>query len=113
MRVLVLGCPVDNLTLSETVERARASMKSRTRLQHVALNVAKFVGMRSNRLLDSDVRTSDLIGVDGAGIMLAARCMGVPLRERVAGVDLLNELVGSSRVDLQACKLEYSIVSPK
>ena len=23
------------------------------------------------------------------------------------------ELVGSSRVDLQACKLEYSIVSPK
>ena len=25
----------------------------------------------------------------------------------------LGELVGSSRVDLQACKLEYSIVSPK
>ena len=24
-----------------------------------------------------------------------------------------EELVGSSRVDLQACKLEYSIVSPK
>ena len=26
---------------------------------------------------------------------------------------LLDENVGSSRVDLQACKLEYSIVSPK
>ena len=25
----------------------------------------------------------------------------------------VDELVGSSRVDLQACKLEYSIVSPK
>lgn len=25
----------------------------------------------------------------------------------------MNEFVGSSRVDLQACKLEYSIVSPK
>ena len=25
----------------------------------------------------------------------------------------LNKDVGSSRVDLQACKLEYSIVSPK
>ena len=24
-----------------------------------------------------------------------------------------DEIVGSSRVDLQACKLEYSIVSPK
>jgi len=31
-----------------------------------------------------------------------------------AGVDHLSgEDVGSSRVDLQACKLEYSIVSPK
>ena len=26
---------------------------------------------------------------------------------------LMQEAVGSSRVDLQACKLEYSIVSPK
>ena len=38
---------------------------------------------------------------------------------RVAGSDpedfwhVKDELVGSSRVDLQACKLEYSIVSPK
>jgi len=31
----------------------------------------------------------------------------------VAGVFLGCFLVGSSRVDLQACKLEYSIVSPK
>ena len=28
-------------------------------------------------------------------------------------VDNIEHIVGSSRVDLQACKLEYSIVSPK
>ena len=28
-------------------------------------------------------------------------------------IDRPRSLVGSSRVDLQACKLEYSIVSPK
>ena len=33
----------------------------------------------------------------------------IALAERVGG----TEAVGSSRVDLQACKLEYSIVSPK
>ena len=33
---------------------------------------------------------------------------------QAARADLLErEKVGSSRVDLQACKLEYSIVSPK
>ena len=33
--------------------------------------------------------------------------------KRVDPEDLPFFLVGSSRVDLQACKLEYSIVSPK
>ena len=33
--------------------------------------------------------------------------MGIPL------IQQLKVAVGSSRVDLQACKLEYSIVSPK
>ena len=32
--------------------------------------------------------------------------------DRSEAEDLVQE-VGSSRVDLQACKLEYSIVSPK
>ena len=37
-----------------------------------------------------------------------------PDRDLVYGVDLSSgKLLGSSRVDLQACKLEYSIVSPK
>ena len=32
---------------------------------------------------------------------------------QIMAADDPNGLVGSSRVDLQACKLEYSIVSPK
>ena len=31
----------------------------------------------------------------------------------MAGASVVPATVGSSRVDLQACKLEYSIVSPK
>ena len=40
---------------------------------------------------------------------------GKPQWETVLDLDglALSEKVGSSRVDLQACKLEYSIVSPK
>ena len=37
--------------------------------------------------------------------------MAIALAPQSAG--LAGLLVGSSRVDLQACKLEYSIVSPK
>ena len=43
MRTNLLGCPIDVLTMAETIGRARAAMRDRTRLQHVALNVAKLV----------------------------------------------------------------------
>ena len=42
--------------------------------------------------------------------------LGQDLRGCIADADVVIDFtshVGSSRVDLQACKLEYSIVSPK
>src|SRR5260370_7286364 len=93
MRADLLGCSVDVLTMAETVERARVAMRDRGRLQHVALNVAKFVNMRSDRILRSDVMGSDVIGIDGMGIVLALRLFGVPVKERVAGIDLFWEVL--------------------
>jgi N-acetylglucosaminyldiphosphoundecaprenol N-acetyl-beta-D-mannosaminyltransferase len=93
MRVEFLGCPVDILTMSETIDRAREAMRGRTRLQHVALNVAKLVNMRSDLVLADDVRSSDLVGVDGMGIVWAARSLGIPIKERVAGIDLFDKLL--------------------
>jgi N-acetylglucosaminyldiphosphoundecaprenol N-acetyl-beta-D-mannosaminyltransferase len=93
MRADLLGCSVDVLTMGETVELARAAMRERRRLQHVALNVAKFVNMRSDRMLYSDVMASDVIGIDGMGIVLALRLLGIPVRERVAGIDLFWEVL--------------------
>ena len=37
----------------------------------------------------------------------------VILPEAATDAAIIAAVVGSSRVDLQACKLEYSIVSPK
>jgi N-acetylglucosaminyldiphosphoundecaprenol N-acetyl-beta-D-mannosaminyltransferase len=99
MRTDLLGCPVDVLTMAETVERARAAMRDRTRLHHVALNVAKLVNMRSDPVLCSDVTGSDIVGIDGMGIVLALRWFGVPVKERVAGVDLFQELLAVCAAD--------------
>ena len=93
MRVDLLGCSVDVLTMTEMVERAKAAMRSRTRLQHVAMNVAKFVNMRSDAVLRDDVQGSDLIGIDGMGILWALRLFGIPAKERVTGIDLFCELL--------------------
>ena len=93
MRDTFLGCPIDILTTTETVELARGSMRDRRRLQHVALNVAKLVNSRSDPVLAADVANSDLVGIDGMGIVWGARLLGHRVPERVAGIDLLCELL--------------------
>ena len=93
MRASFLGCPIDVLSMAETVEVARNAMLRRQRVQHVALNVAKFVNMRSDPVLAADVAGSDIVGVDGMGIVWGARAVGLPVRTRVAGIDLLSELL--------------------
>jgi N-acetylglucosaminyldiphosphoundecaprenol N-acetyl-beta-D-mannosaminyltransferase len=93
MRADFLNCPIDMLTMQDTVERAANAMRTRVRLQHVALNVAKFVNMQTDPVLREDVAGSDLVGIDGMGIVLAARWLGLPVPERVAGIDLFKEVL--------------------
>lgn len=95
MRASFLGCPIDILTMDETVNRARWAMRGRYRLQHVALNVAKFVNMRLDPVLAADVANSDVVSIDGMGIVWGARLLGLPATTRVTGVDLLNELLAA------------------
>jgi N-acetylglucosaminyldiphosphoundecaprenol N-acetyl-beta-D-mannosaminyltransferase len=93
MRAEILGSPIDILTMPETVALARHAMRQRRTTLHVALNVAKLVNMRSDPVLASDVKSSDVVGIDGTGILWAARLLGLPAKERVAGIDLLQEIL--------------------
>src|ERR1700694_805526 len=93
MREAFLGCPIDILRMAETVDLAREAMRSRQRLQHVALNVAKLVNMRRDPVLAADVANSDVVSIDGMGIVWGARTLGLPVKTRVAGVDLLTALL--------------------
>ena len=88
-----LGVPIDCLTLAETVAAADAAMRNRTMLRQVSINVAKFVAMRQNPELDQDVRSSDLVNVDGMGVLWAARLLGLDIPERVAGIDLFESVL--------------------
>ncbi|HEX3538473.1 MAG TPA: WecB/TagA/CpsF family glycosyltransferase [Stellaceae bacterium] len=88
-----LGVPIDCLTLGETADAAEAAMRSHRPLRQVSINVAKFVAMRQNPELDCDVRSSDLVSVDGMGILWAARLLGLYIPERVAGIDLFEAVL--------------------
>ena len=93
MRYDLLGVPIDALTFNETVKRALNAMERRELTQHVAINAAKLVNARKNPELMRDIADSHIIGVDGMGIVLSARLLGIKVPERVAGVDLMEKLL--------------------
>lgn len=96
MRMHLLGMPVDVLTHDETIEIALGAMRGTApHCRHVALNVAKLVEARRNAELDRDVRESDIVGIDGAGIALALRVCGHGAAGRVAGIDLFESLMAA------------------
>ena len=95
-RYRFLGVPVDGLTLSETLDLARNAIVKRHRLQHVVVNVAKVVTARNDPLLRNDIESSDLINVDGMGVLWGCRLLGIPIPERVTGIDLMFALFALS-----------------
>ena len=93
MRASFLGMPYRYLKHGRDRGARLRGDAHRQRLQHVALNVAKLVNMRSDPVLAADVANSDMVGIDGMGIVWAARPLGLPVKARVAGVDLLAGLL--------------------
>ncbi|MGE3245803.1 MAG: WecB/TagA/CpsF family glycosyltransferase [Beijerinckiaceae bacterium] len=99
MRSEILDCPVDILSRGETLALAVEAMRTRVQCQHVALNVAKLVKARSDAELDRDVRQADIIGIDGAGIVLALRLLGKGAAPRYPGVDLFEDLMAMCAIE--------------
>ncbi len=92
-RIKILNCSIDKLTMQETlsvIDEAIANSKS---LQHVVVNAAKLVNMQRDKVLYESVVNNDIINADGQAVVWAGRFLGQPLPERVAGIDLMQNLV--------------------
>lgn len=92
-RFTFLGAPMDALTMAETLAVIEKAILARRRLQHVVVNVAKLVNMQSDPALKGDVCSSDLVNVDGMGVVWGARLCGHAVPERVSGVDIMENLL--------------------
>ncbi len=96
-RIFVLGCPIDNLSLKETHARIDEIIAGRVPSQHVVINVDKILKIRRDSELLRIVSACDLINPDGMPVVWASRLLGTPLKERIAGIDLMEKLVERSQ----------------
>jgi N-acetylglucosaminyldiphosphoundecaprenol N-acetyl-beta-D-mannosaminyltransferase len=93
MRIDFLGIPVDVLTLAETINKIDNAIKTNSKINHVVINAGKVVLMQKDKELFNSVVSCDIINADGQSIVWAAGFLGKPLPSRVAGIDLMQELV--------------------
>ena len=93
-RLEFLGAPLHALTMDETLALADEAMARHRPLHHVVINVAKLINMRDNDELREDVATADIINVDGYGVMWGGRLCGLNIPERVAGIDVMTNVIG-------------------
>jgi len=92
-KVEIFDCPIDNLTMEETIQQVEEFIQSGEPHQHVVINVDKLVKMHRDPRLKRIIQSCDLISVDGKPVVWASRLIGKPIRERVSGFYLMQNLI--------------------
>jgi N-acetylglucosaminyldiphosphoundecaprenol N-acetyl-beta-D-mannosaminyltransferase len=92
-RVQVLGCPIDSVTMNEAVARVEEAVASGAPCRHVSINAAKLVRLQRDPVLREAIAGCDLVTADGQAVVWASRLLGCPVPARVAGIDLMEELL--------------------
>jgi N-acetylglucosaminyldiphosphoundecaprenol N-acetyl-beta-D-mannosaminyltransferase len=92
-RVDILGTPIDNMTMDQTIDLIANAIDNNQRISHTVVNAGKIVLMHKDPQLKESVVTADIINADGQGVVWASRFLGQPIVERVTGIDLMDKLV--------------------
>ncbi len=79
--------------MQETLIRVEVTIEDNGQLHHVVVNAGKIIALQNDLKLRHSVNESDLINADGQAVVWASRFLGKPLKERVAGIDLMVNLV--------------------
>jgi N-acetylglucosaminyldiphosphoundecaprenol N-acetyl-beta-D-mannosaminyltransferase len=97
-RVRMFGCDIDNLSMEEAVDRVNGLIAAGGVHRYFALNVNKIVAFRRQPQFRDIANRSDLITADGQPVVWASRLLGKRLKERVAGVDLMERVITLAQV---------------
>ena len=92
-RINILNTSIHNLSMQETLQEVDCTIEKGEQLHHVVVNAGKIVAMQNDLQLRKSVNESDLINADGQAVVWASKVLRKPLKERVAGIDLMVNLV--------------------
>jgi N-acetylglucosaminyldiphosphoundecaprenol N-acetyl-beta-D-mannosaminyltransferase len=88
----MLGIPVDDIRMPSTVERIEAAIANKWPFLISTPNLNFLINSQSDACFRETLVFSDLCPPDGMPLIWIGRLIGIPLRERVAGADILEAL---------------------
>ena len=92
-RIELFGVQIDPFSMEETLKHVNEIIENCIITQHVVVNVAKLIMMQRDKNLKEVVNSCDVINADGKGIVWGARLLGLNIPERVAGIDLMLNVI--------------------
>lgn len=92
-RINILNTTIDVLTMKETIDLVEKYITTKTPLHLMGVNADKINEVNANKLMSEIVNKCGVINADGASVVLASKYLKKPLPERVAGIDLMMNLV--------------------
>lgn len=96
-KVNILNTSINNLTMNETLKIVHKAIAEDKQIHHVVVNAGKIVAMQTDLELRKSVNESNIINADGQAVVWASKILKKPLKERVSGIDLMEELVASAQ----------------
>lgn len=96
-RARVLGVPIDALDMEATVRMLVDRAGGGPPVAHLGVNAANLVAARDDAAYHADLEAADVVTADGQPVVWAGRLVGVPIPERVAGIDLMSRLLDAAR----------------
>lgn len=84
---------VNAVSMEESIAYIEDVIQNKKPTQHVVINASKVNLIEKDFQLKKIIDSCELINADGSSIVWAAKKLGVPIKERVTGCDLFQELV--------------------
>jgi N-acetylglucosaminyldiphosphoundecaprenol N-acetyl-beta-D-mannosaminyltransferase len=95
-KINFLGIVVDNLPKDHLLKRIRSSLSDSARLRIEGLNVFKFMQTIDDSSLRDALGNAEIIHVDGVGIKLGLKILGLDGCESYPGIDLMHDILSTS-----------------
>jgi N-acetylglucosaminyldiphosphoundecaprenol N-acetyl-beta-D-mannosaminyltransferase len=92
--VTLAEVPLHAVDMQGALDRIDGFIAERTPHYNIAINAAKVVSYQTDAALRACIREAHLVTADGQAVVWAARALGQALPGRVAGADLMQELLG-------------------